>query len=395
MKKSRSKASTPGLDGYWSRLKDDELLSITFTTGDPENLPGLVPDVPPPDQRPIVEYTYDFRGAKRPHIRCVHCKYPNHLAGFVLKLTDGRRFLVGHDCGSKIYGTDFYALKSDFDRARDRQSLLQRMENLRAALPEFNRDLAGLRNHPAMTHFEQLRGKFKSEMPRLWGELTIACYGMQGNLVIDRHVLDPEAERRAVQEYREDIEQWRKLSHAQRKKYNRPQPPQKPVYKIVSELSGRLPTETFFGTNYFSRSDFNAVINQFEQLARTDELDERSLSVYRIRATYDRSERDLRGSLAFTNAFMKQTLWQANVLLGKLEELISRLSEPLRLFNRQTLEAICKWANEHPKLKCEYAVIRGAIQEIGQDGRIRTLSLSESFSAPSTENIEKFRSAIN
>ena len=62
MTRAHGRAELPGLDGYWSRLSDEELLAISFSTSDPENLPGLVHALPPPEPLPIVEQAYDFRG---------------------------------------------------------------------------------------------------------------------------------------------------------------------------------------------------------------------------------------------------------------------------------------------------------------------------------------------
>lgn len=39
MARAHGRAELPGLDGYWSRLSDEELLTISFTTSDPESLP--------------------------------------------------------------------------------------------------------------------------------------------------------------------------------------------------------------------------------------------------------------------------------------------------------------------------------------------------------------------
>jgi hypothetical protein len=84
MTRAHGRAELPGLDGYWSRLSDEELLAISFSTSDPKNLPGLVHALPPPEPLPIIEQAYDFRGTHHARLRCVQCNRPIHLAGFVL-----------------------------------------------------------------------------------------------------------------------------------------------------------------------------------------------------------------------------------------------------------------------------------------------------------------------
>jgi hypothetical protein len=394
MTRAYGRAELPGLGGYWSRLSDEELLEKTFTTGDPESLPYLSEEVPPPDQIPIVEYAYDFRATKRDRIRCVHCKYPNHLAGFVLRLSDGRRFLVGHECGDKLYGAKFNAIYHEFESARSRAVLLKRMRALRVALPTFLDYLIELRRSPIMGAYETTRNNLRTSS-RLWGEMVMACYNDHGRLYIDRHIQDIEAEKRADQEYARDLEQWKSMSHAQRKKYHRPLPPAKPIYRTVTELAGQLPTESFFSERPFSRRDFEAIVCQFEQLSRDTSLDERALSVYSLRAKLDKAELDACGSLADTSAYMKQTLWQANTLLDRLQELIAKLAEPARLFRRPMMEIVCRWANEHPRLRCQYTPDGNGLTETDNYDQTRTITLDTRFSVPSVDSIDAFRQAIN
>jgi hypothetical protein len=394
MTRAHGRAELPDLDGYWGRLSDEELLEKTFTTGDPENLANLCLEVPPEDQIPIVEYAYDFRATKRDRIRCVHCKYHNHLAGFVLQLSDGRRYLVGHECGDKLYGAKFDIIHREFEAARSRALLLKRMRALRAALPAFLDYLAQLRRSPVMGAYEAVRDDLRMSS-RLWGELVMACYNDHGKLYIDRHIQDIETEKRTDQEYARDLDQWKSMSHAQRKKYHRPQPPAKPIYKTVTEFAGQLPTESFFSEKPFSRRDFEAIVSQFEELSRHRNLDERALSLYSLRAKLDKAERDARRSLADTGAYMKQTLWQANTLLDRLQELIAKLAEPARLFRQPVMEMICRWANEHPRLHCHYVPENNRLTETDNYDKTQIVTLDPRFSVPSVDPIEAFRRAIN
>lgn len=127
----QSKPSRKAGASYWSTLTEEQLLRTAFTTNDPESLDGLIEDVPATEELPFVELWYDFRGTKRERFRCVHCRYHNHLAGYVIKTTEGQRFLVGHECGDKLYGADFEILRSDYDQARDYASTRSRFTSRR------------------------------------------------------------------------------------------------------------------------------------------------------------------------------------------------------------------------------------------------------------------------
>ncbi len=205
---------------------------------------------------------------------------------------------------------------------------------------------------------------------------------------------DPDAEKRADAQYERDLEWWNGLSKSQRKnRYHRPQPPVKPIYKTVIENAGHLPTPTFFTAKAFSSLDFHAVLSQFERLSSTVGIDEKLLSVYGLRAKFDKSELEMRGSLVDTTAYRKQTLFQANMLLAKLEEQIEQIAEPVRLFRGPVLDMICRWANTH--LPNEYAVVGKTIVESDAYGQVGVLGLPAQFVIPPLDGIETFRRAIN
>jgi hypothetical protein len=194
------KPKTP--TNYWRSLTDEQLLRISFTTTDPENLGGLVQDVPEPtDTAPIVELWYDFRGSKRSFIRCAHCGYPNHLAGYVIKTSDGTRFLAGHDCGDKIYGADFAAFKCDYENARNYADDLKRWRNLQAAFPTFFQYLVDLQRSLAVRAFRDTQTLFRKNFPRLFGAISVASARQNGALHLEEQIRDFEAEARAEERY--------------------------------------------------------------------------------------------------------------------------------------------------------------------------------------------------
>src|SRR5947209_6092388 len=77
--------------GHWDSLSDDELLRRELTTDDPENLDGLVYELPLGDEESHIEFSYDFSKSGRTELRCVHGNH-GHLRGFVVN-KGGRRFL--------------------------------------------------------------------------------------------------------------------------------------------------------------------------------------------------------------------------------------------------------------------------------------------------------------
>lgn len=393
MNRAYGRAELSGLDGYWNRLSDEELLNTTFTIGDPERLPDLCMEVPPQDQKAFIEYWYDFRGTRRPYIPCVHCKHPTHLAGFVIKIGDGRRFLVGHNCGSKIYGARFEAIHKEFEGAKTRAVLLRRMQRLREELPAFLAYLKALRHEPSISAYADFRSLFYKDMLRLFGALEMAWRRDKGELLAITKVRDFEAEQRVCDHYERDLQEWQQSSHSQRKKHPRPQPPKLPIMKDITERVGHLPAQTFFTDRHFVARDFHAVIDQFEHLATPAGMGEKILQLFAYRGKRDQRLSLARASIVSTD--MAETLKQANQLLDVLDDLIGRLCEPIRLFQRSMLESICKWANKHPALSGDYTINDGSLRFTDDRQELHSISLPRTFKAPPIDGIIKFRNAIN
>lgn len=202
----------------WADLSDAELSSAVFTTQDPESLAGLSDDVPPPDAGdPRVELSYDFRGSKRSNLRCAHCRYPNHLCGFVIRVGD-TRFLCGHNCGAKLYGADFEQLHDQFKLAKTRAQELRRFERLRRSRDDLIAALIALPKHPSVIAYDATRSALASSMPRLRGALETIDARQQGSLTIIVKERDHNAEDRRAEGYEEELAEFKKLTVTEQKK---------------------------------------------------------------------------------------------------------------------------------------------------------------------------------
>ena len=140
---------------YWESLSDEELVGLETTTDDPENLPGLVTEVPPGDEEVYVEYKYDLTKSGRDEFSCVHGHH-RHLKGFVMR--KGRaRFLVGWMCGKSIYGEDFDAYTADFDAAIIKRDTLRRVKDIKVAIDPFSAWLQEVTDSNVFDRFDSAR----------------------------------------------------------------------------------------------------------------------------------------------------------------------------------------------------------------------------------------------
>ncbi len=379
---------------HWSTLSEEDLLRTTFTTSDPESLDGLVEDVPAAtSEPPYVEYWYDFRGSKRERIRCVHCRYHNHLAGYVLKTAQGSRFLVGHDCGDKLYGAAFEALRSDYDDAREYASNLRRWRHLLAALPEFLEWLSSLQKCAAVRTFRDTKRDFRAELPRLFGAIAVALYKDKGVLSAEEKLRDFAAEERAEERFEREKEAWEKLTATERKNRRRydgekaPQPPSLPIFKHTSKPVMTVRAAKFFSEHQLPHEDLASVQSAFQTLAQ--EINGATLKAAAYEGRKDDWQRERRHLFAST---FKGVFGRTSALLDSIRSIVDDVGEMAAFFSLESLSTVVPWANQHPKIK-EQFVLRGRGVALVPAGKI--VALPADFSVPSLDSIERFVQAIN
>jgi hypothetical protein len=394
-----------GNTGHWASLTDEQLLHVKFTTDDPENLEGLVLDVPASAQdEPIVEYRYDFRGAKRGLIRCAHCKYPNHLAGIVIKTKEGKRFLVGHDCGEKLYGVKFDALQKDYSDAQNRARALRRLRNLRETLPAFCAWLSTLRRDPALRMFSEIRQDLSNKMPRFWGELQVSAQRLGNVLYAEERVRDFEAERRAQGRYERELEQWNNETVTERKRmrrdgYGPPNEPKFPIYATVAKSVGVVPTPMLFRTGGSPGQYISDIAEQFDNLNRPP-IEMSAAAKARIFAYKGKRDGDGRAFRliasigAGSTSEIERLLKDVTTLLDQIEVQLERLRELTNLYQPGTLALLAQWANER-KLAGTYTAGVGSMHFRDNDGHEEMVILPSGYVPPSAAPLETMRGTLN
>jgi hypothetical protein len=383
---------------YWSTLTEEQLLRTAFTTNDPESLEGLIEDVPATDELPFVELWYDFRGTKRERLRCVHCRYHNHLAGYVIRTTEGQRFLVGHECGDKLYGADFEILRSDYDDARDYASNLRRWRNLQAVLPGFLEWLAELQCCAAVRTYRDTKKAFRDELPRLFGAVAVALLRDKGVLSVDERLRDFEGENRAVERYEREKKEWDELTPTERKYRKRnygdraPQPPQLPMFKAVPKPVMTVRAANFFSDDPLPHQRLADVLAGFEGLV--SEISGATLKAAAYEGRKDALHQDRRHLFAHT---FKGVFRRLGALLDIIRASIEDVRELDALFRPDSLAVLVNWANSHPKIKERFKMSgHGLIEDDPMRvGPPPVVTLPASFAIPSLERMEAFVAAVN
>jgi hypothetical protein len=405
MKRQKDERSGRAHGGYWSRLTDEELKRITFKNTDPETtVKNLVLEVPVSDEEPIVEQLYDFRRTKRALIRCAHCRYPNHLLGFVIRVGD-QRFLCGHNCGEKIYGADFHYVLNDFTQVKERAELLHRVGNLNQALPNLLAYLSALRADPAFDLYSATRQELIRRMPRLRGALRIAIEREQGNLFIDAPVRDYIAERRDEDRYEREMVEWKDQTVAKRKQlrregYRKPDKPKKPLWTTERRQIGAIPVMTLFSVEASPKQMVMDIVPQFENLADrpVDHMAQTERAYYFAYQGKDDWKNSLnRAELTgagYSNMQLATIFRQIALLLDRIEQQIDRLQELKAFFEPARLALVAKWATEN-KLAGLYTAVGNSLTIENEDGLQHTVSLPTGYAVPGKAAIRLFKEAVN
>lgn len=182
------------------KLTDSELLNLQFRIDDPEILDDLSMEIPTPDEQTTIEFYYDLLKVDRPLIACVHCGYPNHKKGVVIRDGHGNRYLVGHECGAKIYGADYVLIERRFDELVNRQTVLKLHLQIKDQLPIAIHEITQIADSGVLNRVTRYRSEFKAAFPKLFNGLRRSS-NEHGQLVMTRRrrVLDQKAEERRIE----------------------------------------------------------------------------------------------------------------------------------------------------------------------------------------------------
>lgn len=358
---------------YWRAIPDEELLKMTFLTGDPDALPDLVFDVPSDAEVPFVETAYDVtgRGSK---VMCAYCHHQVHYRGFVMRMRDGRRFLVGNVCGGKRYGADFNKARSAYEYARDRAELLHRRERLKIGLPAFREYLDGVRRSGAFATYAGVRQQMANTMPRLWGTLRLANANAKGALVGEADERDYAAEEREKERYAREVAQLAKMSKVQRDTSRslgysiEPVAPRSPIYGRVDHVFGKVEYPALLDKASLAK-DFESIAEQFDNLLLGVDL-----------------PRDNRQLSAMLDGVRR--------LLENLEVILDPLGDLHGFFAAPHIAMLAEWATSLSTLPGEYRAIDHGIEAV-IDGHTVRVHLPSDFKVPSRDGIVAFRNLIN
>lgn len=353
---------------YWRDLSEKDLLELEFTTTDPERIPGMS-DAPPPPGPVIIEFKYDVSG-RQSKARCVHCKFDNHFRGFVIRVADGTRRLVGKDCGRKLYGGLFEQAHQDFKSALSLATALKRRQRLLQAEALLTDGLSNLLCHRSSRQYSGVAW----QIWRVLGDETIAALSTiakrGGNLTVPKRIRDFAAEEREVlaPEHANALD---KLNRTEQKRYRRRHNlPDAERYIWIDQSVGQLKgTAIFESREMGDRLEHlqREVINCFGALRQKTKWNETSLSL---------------------------ASKQLSDLIANIERQVAKLRAPIDFFEQAHLSALCEWDEHRPDgigLGCG----DGWIGRPNQYGEMDRAKYPPQYEMPPIEFIKSFRIAVD
>jgi len=347
-------------------LSDRELIERRFWLGtdqDPEDLPNLLDRIRPGLVETLeFEYIYDrgVKEAKNRFVRCAHCGRRHHYRGYVLQYPDGRRVLVGKDCGRAYYGLWFHQKEADFGAQLSRARALLKLQRVASLLPAAAKELSTVLEGEWCDRALALGRTLRMQFPNLWRRLQATS---SGRLLVSTRVRDAEAE--AAQDARIDREierRARDAGYADQDEYVRRNRSlvgtdeslrKKPIYKTEPREFGRLRGYRYLATSVSEPK--RRLANMLQDL-------DRSGKELRALQTDTLSTEALRGKLK-----------NVQRLTSAIERVLSGLMECGSFLDASNLKTLADWANALKSGEGIYTVENGLLSLRIPSGRMFTL----------------------
>jgi hypothetical protein len=298
------------------RLSDEQLLTAILDTNDPAGLADLSDEPPPEDCQLALELTYEAEA----DARCVFGHM--HKQGLVLKDEQGRRYLIGHDCGRSKFGVEWNLMDNERQRMRDRRDYLVRLRTIGTAIKAESAWLSSLPNHPAVQAFDALRRSLATASHDFYAACRDAIENRGGQYLAPVRVRDHQAEERRREAQEKEKREFAAKSERERqdffKKFGPIRDRTEPIFKQVSRSFGILQ-----GAPLFVRQEkFSVRVADYVQ--RLDILADGAMQ---LPATGDLKE-------------MSKT---ASTLIRNLNAALAEIDRATEFFSRSHLETLVSW----------------------------------------------------
>lgn len=348
-------------------LTDEELVAHQFVIDAPLLLPNLSEEEPPRDQDLMLVGRYKLRDA----VKCVFGH--RHKSGFAFRAQDGRHFLVGRICGTKVMGVEEWeAFDREQSSLEQRADYLRQIKALQDALRRRRDWIARLRTSPPIVALAGVRNMLNNRR-ELADAIRSAFRFHDGRVNRVTKVRSIEAEIRREEREQDEIDRFNALSPTARTQYllERAAPTLTRGHLFEEHLIdiGMLAGRSLFMEHYASAGRMRELLEQIDALLAFETM------------------------LAQTSQ-LKRTSVQARTVLSNLIGIRGEIEDAIAFFSSRNLETLSLWANDRAYDDATYAAGRATLLiHDGRNGRDIRIARPESLQSLDPEGFAELQAA--
>lgn len=359
---------------------DQQLLNRSFSMADPETLENMSPTMPVDYQNAVVEFEYDVNPGKnntRNRIWCAHDGYPTHWKGYVMRVGD-IRFLIGHDCGAKIYGLEFKKTEREFDHLKERKNQLLRLQRIFEKLPAMINSLNKLLSAPSLIQMRILQNKLQNDFTKLTQSLRIVACSPNRMVSKTISVRDTASEAARADRNTEKKAELSSMTTTVKKRLrNQGKLPQleseaNPIFKMIEE-------------DAFVLRGKSLLLQDSEGIRKQLEIENAGL-----KAVYNELK-DVDSDKLKRNAILR-LFKKLDASKTHFEEIVDYLKAPGRFLHIDHVMSIVEWANSTLDMEDKYSLKDGVfsrqIRTAVDEGKM--LDISNAYDQPNIEFFAEF-----
>ncbi len=261
-----------------------------------------------------------------------------------MRFNDGTRFLLGKDCGSKMYGADFNGVHRTFEVQRSRQRRLRRYFSAREQLPALLADLRALLSDPIHETYVVFKSDLRRRFPQLFHELTEIARRADSVLYVEDRTRDYAAEQRRDDRHRKEEEDFANLTQTQRKKLRE------------RGLEPKRESRFLYQTN---RRQIGVLSGG--QFLKSTSIPKDVISDCVVRLSGIHSEMSARKTDNMRTEQIQAVLNLAKGLMNRIEEQLDAIESIIQFFGTRNLEIVAAWASANPQCQGSYKPEGGGV----------------------------------
>lgn len=368
-----------------------KILNRRFHTDSPESEPNVCQELPSDYMNAELEFSYDLKEIRPENAWCSHCKKYNHQKGFLMRTKSGYGFMIGKDCGERLFGLEFNKNYNIFRQEKEKQSRLIRFDKARHCIDQTIKNFEDLTTHEAFSLYNSFQSNFRVMFPELHGELLKRINLFYSELTLT--ISEPDnALQRQLNSYKDELnllmeKRTRRQITVTEMKNSRSFLQSQINYlkleiknKPMSYVTKNLNLGNFAGPDFISEEIKLEIIKK---------------QLHKMKAIKNISHTDK--VLDMKNNEISQLLEEIKTCCKVVLECVGKLKNFTDFHNTENILKVCKWANLNPECSGEYVYHEASIKlyEHVDDNDPIEYIIPNNFRLPSMDGLQAMLKALS